>query len=104
MKTHIMKLAILLLGGSLSTGLLAALEDREAQQSQLDRACLNAQQALIDEGKAQRIKACEEQGGKAANCTQTFASFGQREGNKRPNFGQIPACQQAEQYRQSYRQ
>ena len=104
MKKHGMKVVTLLLGCSISTGLSAALEDREARQQTLDQACLSAQQTLIDAGKAQRIKACEVEGGSQAKCQQAFARFGQREGNKRPDFSQVPACSQAEQYRQGYRQ
>lgn len=99
-----MKIAILLLGCSLSASLLAADQDRETHQAGLDRACLDAQQQLITQGKQQRIDACIEAGGKAAECQQEFASFGQREGNKRPDFSTVPACQQAEAYRKSYRQ
>ncbi|MBV7596747.1 hypothetical protein MNZ22_10990 [Aeromonas encheleia] len=99
-----MKIAILLLGCSLSTGLLAAIEDREAQQAKLDAACQQAQQQLIGQGKQERVDGCIEEGGKAAKCQQEFASFGQREGNKRPDFSTVPACQQAEAYRKSYRQ
>ncbi|MGE6108017.1 hypothetical protein [Aeromonas sobria] len=98
-----MKIVILLLGCILSMGLSAALEDREARQRELDKACLDAQQTLIAQGRSQRIEACEEQGGEAARCQQEYARFGQREGNKRPDFSQVPACQQAERYRQSYR-
>ncbi|MCH7346605.1 hypothetical protein [Aeromonas sp. MR7] len=99
-----MKIAILLLGCSLSASLLAAVEDREAQQAKLDAACQQAQQQLVEQGKQQRIDACIKAGGKAAKCQQEFASFGQREGNKRPDLNSLPPCQQADAYRKSYRQ
>lgn len=99
-----MKIAILLLGCSLSASLLAAVEDREAQQAKLDAACQQAQQQLVEQGKQQRIDACIKAGGKAAKCQQEFASFGQREGNKRPDLNSLPPCQQADVYRKSYRQ
>ncbi|CAM4038334.1 hypothetical protein [Aeromonas bestiarum] len=99
-----MKIAILLLGCSLSASLLAAVEDREAQQAKLDAACQQAQQQLVEQGKKQRIDACIKAGGKAAKCQQEFASFGQREGNKRPDLNSLPPCQQADAYRKSYRQ
>ncbi|MDM5070597.1 MULTISPECIES: hypothetical protein [Aeromonas] len=99
-----MKIAILLLGCSLSASLLAAVEDREAQQAKLDAACQQAQQQLVEQGKQQRIDACIKAGGKAAKCEQEFASFGQREGNKRPDLNSLPPCQQADAYRKSYRQ
>lgn len=99
-----MKIAILLLGCSLSASLLAAVEDREAQQAKLDAACQQAQQQLVEQGKQQRIDACIKAGGKAAKCEQEFASFGQREGNKRPDLNNLPPCQQADAYRKSYRQ
>ncbi|MCH7374165.1 hypothetical protein MM182_01970 [Aeromonas sp. MR19] len=99
-----MKIAILLLGCSLSASLLAAVEDREAQQAKLDTACQQAQQQLVEQGKQQRIDACIKAGGKAAKCQQEFASFGQREGNKRPDLNSLPPCQQADAYRKSYRQ
>ncbi|ELB2793896.1 hypothetical protein ACE1OG_02085 [Aeromonas hydrophila] len=99
-----MKIAILLLGCSLSASLLAAVEDREAQQAKLDAACQQAQQQLVEQGKQQRIDACIKAGGKAAKCQQEFASFGQREGNKRPDLNNLAPCQQADAYRKSYRQ
>lgn len=99
-----MKIAILLLGCSLSASLLAAVENREAQQAKLDAACQQAQQQLVEQGKQQRIDACIKVGGKAAKCQQEFAGFGQREGNKRPDLNSLPPCQQADAYRKSYRQ
>ncbi|BDC83004.1 hypothetical protein [Aeromonas hydrophila] len=99
-----MKIAILLLGCSLSASLLAAVEDREAKQAKLDAACQQAQQQLVEQGKQQRIDACIKAGGKAAKCQQEFASFGQREGNKRPDLNNLAPCQQADTYRKSYRQ
>lgn len=74
------------------------------QHCGLDRACSDAQQLLIVQGRQQRIDACIKEGGKTTRCQQEFASFGQREGNKRPDFSKVPACQQAETYRKSYRQ
>ena len=56
------------------------------------------------QGRQQRIDTCIKEGGKTTRCQQEFASFGQREGNKRPDFSKVPACQQAEAYRKSYRQ
>ncbi|EPU3917351.1 hypothetical protein ACVWV7_001428 [Aeromonas hydrophila] len=69
--------------------------------SELDRP---AQQQLVEQGKQQRIDACIKAGGKAAKCQQEFASFGQREGNKRPDLNNLVPCQQADAYRKSYRQ
>ncbi|WP_324003357.1 hypothetical protein [Aeromonas hydrophila] len=99
-----MKIAILLLGCSLSASLLAAVEDRDAKQAKLDAACQQAQQQLVEQGKQQRIDACIKAGGKAAKCQQEFANFGQREGNKRPDLNNLAPCQQADAYRKSYRQ
>ncbi|MGY4042067.1 hypothetical protein [Aeromonas hydrophila] len=99
-----MKIAILLLGCSLSASLLAAVEDRDAKQAKLDAACQQAQQQLVEQGKQQRIDACIKAGGKAAKCQQEFASFGQCEGNKRPDLNNLAPCQQADAYRKSYRQ
>ncbi|MCC0180369.1 hypothetical protein [Aeromonas hydrophila] len=99
-----MKIAILLLGCSLSASLLAAVEDRDAKQAKLDAACQQAQQQLVEQGKQQRIDACIKAGGKATKCQQEFASFGQREGNKRPDLNNLAPCQQADAYRKSYRQ
>lgn len=99
-----MKMLVLLLGGALSLPLLAAVEDRDAKQAKLDAACQQAQQQLVEQGKQQRIDACIKAGGKAAKCQQEFASFGQREGNKRPDLNNLAPCQQADTYRKSYRQ
>ncbi|WP_421212841.1 hypothetical protein [Aeromonas dhakensis] len=99
-----MKMLILLLGCTLSLPLLAAVEDRDAKQAKLDAACQQAQQQLVEQGKQQRIDACIKAGGKAAKCQQEFASFGQREGNKRPDLNNLAPCQQADAYRKSYRQ
>ncbi|OZG43195.1 hypothetical protein CAK78_03690 [Aeromonas sp. A35_P] len=99
-----MKMLVLLLGGALSLPLLAAVEDRDAKQAKLDAACQQAQQQLVEQGKQRRIDACIKAGGKAAKCQQEFASFGQREGNKRPDLNNLTPCQQADTYRKSYRQ
>ncbi|ASX12519.1 hypothetical protein [Aeromonas dhakensis] len=99
-----MKMLVLLLGCALSLPLLAAVEDRDAKQAKLDAACQQAQQQLVEQGKQQRIDACIKAGGKAAKCQQEFASFGQREGNKRPDLNNLAPCQQADDYRKSYRQ
>lgn len=99
-----MKMLILLLGCALSLPLLATVEDRDAKQAKLDAACQQAQQQLVEQGKQQRIDACIKAGGKAAKCQQEFASFGQREGNKRPDLNNLAPCQQADAYRKSYRQ
>ncbi|MGL6521312.1 hypothetical protein ACSZNC_09655 [Aeromonas dhakensis] len=99
-----MKMLVLLLGCALSLPLLAAVEDRDAKQAKLDAACQQAQQQLVEQGKQQRINACIKAGGKAAKCQQEFASFGQREGNKRPDLNNLAPCQQADAYRKSYRQ
>ena len=99
-----MKMVILLLASSLSSGLLAIEQDRETHQAGLDRACSDAQQLLIVQGRQQRIDTCIKEGGKADKCQQEFASFGQREGNKRPDLNNLPPCQQADVYRKSYRQ
>ena len=99
-----MKMLVLLLGGALSLPLLAAVEDRDAKQAKLDAACQQAQQQLVEQGKQQRIDVCIKAGGKTAKCQQEFASFGQREGNKRPDLNNLPPCQQADAYRKSYRQ
>ncbi|HDZ8926048.1 TPA: hypothetical protein RUX58_000705 [Aeromonas dhakensis] len=99
-----MKMLVLLLGCALSLPLLAAVEDRDAKQAKLDAACQQAQQQLVEQGKQQRIDGCIKASGKAAKCQQEFASFGQREGNKRPDLNNLPPCQQADAYRKSYRQ
>lgn len=99
-----MKMLVLLLGCALSLPLPAAVEDRDAKQAKLDTACQQAQQQLVEQGKQQRIDACIKAGGKAAKCQQEFASFGQREGNKRPDLNNLAPCQQADAYRKSYRQ
>ncbi|HFK2924500.1 TPA: hypothetical protein ACGY8I_000451 [Aeromonas hydrophila] len=94
-------LGLALLGGPAHA---ASELDRPAQQAKLDAACQQAQQQLVEQGKQQRIDACIKAGGKAAKCQQEFASFGQREGNKRPDLNNLPPCQQADAYRKSYRQ
>ncbi|WP_017409908.1 hypothetical protein [Aeromonas hydrophila] len=94
-------LGLALLGGPAHA---ASELDRPAQQAKLDAACQQAQQQLVEQGKQQRIDACIKAGGKAVKCQQEFASFGQREGNKRPDLNNLAPCQQADAYRKSYRQ
>ncbi|MBL0625794.1 hypothetical protein [Aeromonas jandaei] len=100
MRTTTPLIALLLCGNSWAASEL----DRPAQQAKLDAACQQAQQQLVEQGKQQRIDACVKAGGKADKCQQEFASFGQREGNKRPDLNNLPPCQQADAYRKSYRQ
>lgn len=99
-----MKIAILLLGLTLSTGLLAANPDRETHQTGLDRACINARQQQTGQDKQQLIDACVRAGGKATRCQQQYASVGQRTGNERPYVSPLAPCQQADAYRKSNRQ
>ncbi|MFC5707810.1 hypothetical protein [Aeromonas eucrenophila] len=99
-----MKIAILLLGLTLSTGLLAANPDRETHQAGLDRACINARQQQTGQDKQQLIDACVRAGGKATRCQQQYASVGQRTGNERPYVSPLAPCQQADAYRKSNRQ
>mgnify|MGYP000240482584 CR=1 FL=1 len=99
-----MKMVILLLASSLSSGLLAIEQDRETHQAGLDRACSDAQQLLIVQGRQQRIDTCIKEGGKTTRCQQEYASLGQRTGNERPYVSSLPPCQQAEAYRKSDRQ
>lgn len=89
---------------TVSVAVSGAVQDREAEQARLDAQCESAKRQLIDEGRSQRIDACQQEGKSKSACEQSVASFGQREGNKRPDFSTVPACQQAEQYRKSYRQ
>jgi len=99
-----MKMVILLLASSLSSGLLAIEQDRETHQAGLDRACSDAQQLLIVQGRQQRIDTCIKEGGKTTRCQQEYASLGQRTGNERPYVSSLPPCKQAEAYRKSDRQ
>lgn len=59
-----MKMVILLLASSLSSGLFAIEQDRETHQAGLDRACSDAQQLLIVQGRQQRIDTCIKEGAK----------------------------------------
>ncbi|MFM5838195.1 hypothetical protein [Aeromonas rivipollensis] len=99
-----MKLVILLLGGTLSGGLLAIEQARDTHQAGLDRACDNARQQQTIQDRQQRIDACVRAGGKTTRCQQEYASLGQRTGNERPYVSSLPPCQQAEAYRKSDRQ
>lgn len=99
-----MKIAILLIGLTLSTGLLAANPDRATHQAGLDRACINARQQQTGQDKQQLIDACVRAGGKATRCQQQYASVGQRTGNERPYVSPLAPCQQADAYRKSNRQ
>ena len=99
-----MKLVILLLGGTLSGGLLAIEQDRGTHQAGLDRACINARQQQTGQDRQQLIDACVRAGGKATRCQQQYASVGQRTGNERPYVSPLAPCQQADAYRKSNRQ
>ena len=99
-----MKIAILLLGCALSSGLLAANPDKETHQAGLDRACINARQQQTGQDKQQLIDTCVRAGGKATRCQQQYASVGQRTGNERPYVSPLAPCQQADAYRKSNRQ
>ncbi|MCE9926865.1 hypothetical protein LZ640_20950 [Aeromonas media] len=86
-----MKLVILLLGGTLSGGLLAIEQARDTHQAGLDRACDNARQQQTIQERQQRIDACVRAGGKTTRCQQEYASLGQRSGNERPYVSSLPA-------------
>jgi len=80
-------------------------DERQAKQAELDAICEAARQEKIIQERAKQIDKCVETKELAdrAACESAYLNYGQRVGGQTPLFYDLPACEEAQAYRTSYR-
>ncbi len=80
-------------------------KDRGIKQEKLDKACEVARENKLAPLRQQNIEECVNKEGKDRSYCETFYSdYGARSGNRAPLFYDLPKCEEAFEYRNSYRQ
>ena len=91
---------------SSNTGLADKAEkEREAKQAELDAACEVARQEKLILVRAQYVAECVEkkQRPDRESCERFYADYGESSANQAPLFYDLPECEKAHEYRNSYR-
>ncbi len=80
-------------------------KEREAMQAELDAACEAARQEKIILERAKHIGECVETKLLAdrETCERFYADYGESAAGHAPLFYDLPACEKAHEYRNSYR-
>ena len=80
-------------------------QDRDAKQAELDAACEVARQKKLVEVRAELVEQCVEtkQLADRATCERFYVDYGESAANQAPLFYDLPECEQAHEYRRSYR-
>lgn len=80
-------------------------EEREARQAELDAACEAARQKRLALERAKHIEECVETGMLAdrETCERFYADYGESAAGVAPLFYDLPECEKAHDYRNSYR-
>ncbi len=75
----------------------------EKKQASLDAACEAARQEKLAPMRAEFVEECvaKKQKPDRAACERFYADFGNQSGNRAPLFYDLPACEEAFQYRKS---
>ncbi len=78
---------------------------RDAKQAELDAACEAARQKTLVLVRAELIEECvkTKQMHDRATCERFYADYGESAANQAPLFYDLPECEQAHEYRRSYR-
>ncbi len=79
--------------------------DRDAKQAELDAACEEARQKKIALERAKHIEECVETGMLAdrETCERFYADYGESAAGRAPLYYDLPECEKAHEYRNSYR-
>jgi hypothetical protein len=85
---------------------LAAKNDREAKQAELDAKCEAAREQKLAPLRAKFIEECvrEKQFDSRQECETFYADYGAQSGNRAPLFYDLPECVEAFEYQNSQRQ
>ena len=80
-------------------------EEREAKQAELDAACEAARQTKLVLARAKYVDECVETKMRAdrESCERFYADYGESSANQAPLFYDLPECEIAHEYRNSYR-
>ena len=80
-------------------------KDREAKQAELDAACEVARQKKIVIERAKHIEECVETEmlRDRETCERFYADYGESAAGQAPLFYDLPECEEAHEYRNSYR-
>ena len=80
-------------------------EERDAKQAELDAACEAARQEQLILARAQHTEECVETKmlEDRETCERFYADYGESSANGAPLFYDLPECEIAHEYRNSYR-
>ena len=80
-------------------------EERDAKQAELDAACEAARQKKLAIERAKHIEECVETEMLAdrESCERFYADYGESAAGQAPLFYDLPECEKAHDYRNSYR-
>ena len=80
-------------------------EERDAKQAELDAACEAARQKKLALERAKHVEECVETGMLAdrETCERFYADYGESAAGVAPLFYDLPECEEAHEYRNSYR-
>ena len=105
-----MKALVTLLVASALIGSTAVLADRlgkerEAKQAELDAACEAARKKKIILERSKHIEECvvTKMLADRETCERFYADYGESAANQAPLFYDLPECEKAHEYRNSYR-
>ncbi len=79
--------------------------ERDAKQAELDAACQMARQTKLVPARAKHVDECVETKMLAdrESCERFYADYGEGSANQAPLFYDLPQCEAADEYRNSYR-
>ncbi len=80
-------------------------KEREAKQAELDAACEVVRQKKLVLVRAELVEECVETKRlpDRATCERFYADYGESSANQAPLFYDVPQCEEAHEYRRSYR-
>ena len=86
-----------------SAGVLA--DEQGAKQAELDAACEAARQVKLVQVRAELVEECVEtkQLRDRPTCERFYVDYGESSANQAPLFYDLPECEEAHEYRRSYR-
>ncbi len=80
-------------------------KDREIKQEKLDNACEVARENKLAPLRQQHVEECvKKERSDRSYCDDFYRDYGARSGNRAPLFYDLPKCEDAFKYRNSYRQ
>lgn len=80
-------------------------QERDAKQAELDAACEEARQKKLATERAKHIEDCVATGmlEDRETCERFYADYGESSAGRAPLYYDLPECEEAHEYRNSYR-